>query len=92
MVAVGYGSGDAAESIPIRPVKGWEKAAARIGLRDVLAGSIDLTRAQYEALHDRRDIAELHYRPSQEFVISHVGEHYGPAFQDLGVEYYKYIL
>jgi len=91
MVAVGYGSGDAAESIPIRPVPGWEKAAARIGLHDVLSGSIDLTREQYEALHDRRDIAELDYRPSQEFVISHVGEEYSPAFQDLGVEYYKYI-
>jgi hydroxymethylglutaryl-CoA synthase len=91
MVAVGYGSGDAAESIPIRPVPGWEASAARIRLADALSGAIDLNRAQYEALHDGREITGLEYAPSQEFIISHVGDRYDPAFQDLGVEYYKYV-
>lgn len=91
MVAVGYGSGDAAEAVPIRPVPGWEAAAKRICLRAALDKPIDLTRAQYEALHDHRDSEDLAYLPSQEFVISHIGEAYEPSFQDLGVEYYKYI-
>jgi hydroxymethylglutaryl-CoA synthase len=91
MVAVGYGSGDAAESLPIRAVPGWEAAARQIHLKRALEDTIDLTREQYEALHDGREVNGLHFEPSEEFVISHVGECYDPAFQDLGVEYYKYV-
>ncbi len=91
MVAVGYGSGDAAEAWPFRAVPGWEQAAARIQLQASLEGGIDLTRAQYEALHDGHEVTGLNYVPSGEFVISHVGEKYEPAFQDLGIEYYKYV-
>lgn len=91
MVAVGYGSGDAAESLPIRAVPGWEASARQIQLKAALQAPIDLTRAQYEALHDGREVRDLNYEPSEEFVISHVGECYDPAFQDLGVEYYKYV-
>ena len=91
MVAVGYGSGDAAEAIPIYPVKGWEIAAQRIGLAKALENPIDLTRPQYEALHDGHTIPDINYSPHQEFIISHVGEQYEKGFQDLGVEYYKFI-
>ncbi len=91
MVAMGYGSGDAAEAIPIRVVQGWEEAAARIGLNDALADPIDLTRSQYEAIHDGHEIPDFEYSPSSEFVITHVGEEYEKGFQDLGVEYYDYV-
>jgi hydroxymethylglutaryl-CoA synthase len=90
MVAVGYGSGDAAEAIPVRAVPNWEVAAARIGFRDALANPLDLNQAQYEAVHDGRE-AELNYEPQREFRISRVGRLYEPAFQDLGVEYYDYV-
>jgi hypothetical protein len=33
----------------------------------------------------------LEYAPCSEFVITHVGNRYEAAFQDLGVEYYKYV-
>jgi len=91
MVAVGYGSGDAAEAIPITPVKGWQTAASRIQLGRALGNPIDLTREQYEALHDGRRVDGLEFVPADEFVITHVGDTYNPAFQDLGVEYYKYV-
>jgi hydroxymethylglutaryl-CoA synthase len=91
MVMVGYGSGDAAEALPIRAVPGWESCARQIHLSRALEDYIDLTREQYEALHDGRDVSDIQYEPSEEFVISHVGEKYDPAFQDLGVEYYKYV-
>src|SRR5690606_24233054 len=42
MVAVGYGSGDAAEAIPVRTVDNWERAAERIGFREALSDPIDL--------------------------------------------------
>jgi hydroxymethylglutaryl-CoA synthase len=90
MVAVGYGSGDAAEAIPISAVSGWEAAAAKIGFREALSHPIDLTQAQYEALHDGHD-AQLHYEPQREFRISRVGRQYEASFQDLGVEYYDYV-
>jgi len=91
MVAVGYGSGDAAEALPLYAVKGWRDAARRIGFADALAGAIDLSQQQYEALHDRRDAADIDYRPREEFAIHRVGQKYDPGFQDLGVEYYEYV-
>lgn len=91
MVAVGYGSGDAAESMPIRPVPGWQTAARQIQLKRALGDALDLTREQYEALHDGREVAGLAYVPRDQFVISHVGDKYEASFQDLGVEYYKYV-
>jgi hydroxymethylglutaryl-CoA synthase len=91
MVAVGYGSGDAAESIPISAVEGYEAPAQRIGMRRALDTAIDLTQAQYESLHDHRELPDMNYEPQSEFVISRVGTAYEPTFQDLGVEYYDYV-
>jgi hydroxymethylglutaryl-CoA synthase len=91
MVAVGYGSGDAAEALPFHPVSGWGKAAASIGFTRSLEGAIDLDKAQYEALHDGHADPSLDYVPQNEFRISRVGTRYEPGFQDLGVEYYEYV-
>jgi hydroxymethylglutaryl-CoA synthase len=90
MVAVGYGSGDAAEAIPFHPVSNWKHAAGRIGFAQALRGAIDLTQAQYEALHDGEVVPDLEYSPDGECWISRVGQQYDPGFQDLGVEYYEY--
>ncbi|HVZ34523.1 MAG TPA: hypothetical protein VG963_18970, partial [Polyangiaceae bacterium] len=91
MIAVGYGSGDAAEAIPFYALPGWREAALRIGFAEALAGAIDLSQAQYEALHDRRDAADIQYRPRDEFAIHRVGQKYDRGFQDLGVEYYEFV-
>jgi hydroxymethylglutaryl-CoA synthase len=91
VLAVGYGSGDAADALPMRVAPGWERAARRIGIKAALADPIDLTRAQYEALHDGYAVSGLFYYPRREFVISHVGNRYEKGFQDLAVEYYKYV-
>lgn len=91
MVAVGYGSGDAAESMPLEAGPRWREAAARIGARRALQGSIDLTREQYEALHDGRRVEGLAEPVPGTFAISHVGEKHEAAFQDLAVEYYEFV-
>ncbi len=90
MAMVGYGSGDAAEAIPMSLVDGWEDAAKRICAEDALGGSIDLTREQYEAIHGGDFAAAPPYEPRQEFVVRRVGERHELEFQDLGVEYYDY--
>jgi hydroxymethylglutaryl-CoA synthase len=91
LVAVGYGSGDAAEALPLYVVDGFEAAAARIGFAHSLEGSVTLTREQYEALHDGTEVPALTYTPKGEFAIARVGKEYGPSFQDLGVEYYDFV-
>jgi hydroxymethylglutaryl-CoA synthase len=91
LVAVGYGSGDAAESIPVSVRPTWKEAAARIGFEKALGDAVDVSRAQYEALHDGGEVPDLSYAPRSEFRIARVGKSYDPTFQDLGVEYYEYV-
>ncbi|CCW65920.1 unnamed protein product [Phytomonas sp. Hart1] len=92
MVMVGYGSGDASMAIPIVPVDGWEKAAAKINVEEALSNNINITKEQYEALHkgsQKVDLAEG--KRKMEFVIDRMGIRNEEAFQDIGVEYYRFI-
>ncbi|CAD2219732.1 hydroxymethylglutaryl-CoA synthase [Angomonas deanei] len=92
MVMVGYGSGDASMSIPIVPVKGWEEAASKINVTNALSNPMNITKEQYEALHtgaEKKDIAQA-YRKN-EFVVDHYGSRNEVAFQDFGIEYYRFI-
>ncbi len=91
LVAVGYGSGDAAEALPLYVQPGFEAAAARIGFARSLEGGVTLSRAQYEALHDGTEVPSLTYTLRNEFAIARVGKQYGASFQDLGVEYYDFV-
>jgi hydroxymethylglutaryl-CoA synthase len=91
LVAVGYGSGDAAEALPVAVRPSWKEAALRIGFTAALENPVDLSREQYEALHDGEEVPDLRYTPQNEFRIARVGKSYDPSFQDLGVEYYEYV-
>jgi len=90
VLAVGYGSGDAAEAIPLQVSKHWKEAAAKIQFQRALDGAIELTREQYEQRHDGVDV-KIPYQPSGEFVIQRVGHRVTGDFQDIGVEYYAYV-
>lgn len=90
ILAVGYGSGDAAEAIPMRVVAGWEAAARSIGFEDALASPQTLTQAQYEALHDSGTAPGLR-DPDDGFVIDAIGTNTNPQLSDEGIEYYRYL-
>lgn len=90
VLALGYGSGDAAEAIPMRVAPGWRRAAARIDVRGALADVCDLDRAQYEELHDGVALQQLAVQAHGQFRITHTGSRHEPSFQDRGVEYYDY--
>lgn len=90
ILALGYGSGDAAESIPLRVATGWREAASKLGFAQSLTGAIDLDRKQYEALHDAGADPKTGATP-RGFVVDRVGERYDPEFQDLGIEYYRWV-
>ena len=88
---IGYGSGDAAESIPVQIAPRWRAAAEKIGFRRALQGNVDLTQRQYEALHDGKDAGVLGHQPAREFVIDRIGARRETEFQDAGIEYYRYV-
>ena len=90
VLAVGYGSGDAAEAIPMRVAPGWEAAARKIGFEDALEGAQNLSREQYEALHDS-GTAEGLRDPDDGFVIETIGTNTNPALSDEGIEFYRYL-
>jgi hydroxymethylglutaryl-CoA synthase len=90
VLAVGYGSGDAAEAIPMRVVQGWEAAANKIGFEDALGAPQNLTREQYETLHDSGTADGLR-DPDDGFVIDAIGTNVNPKLSDEGIEYYRYL-
>ncbi len=90
VLAVGYGSGDAAEAMPMQVVEGWQEAASRIGFSRALEQSVELTREEYEQRHDGK-VVHIAYVPRGEFVVDRVGERTDAAFQDIGIEYYRYV-
>ena len=85
-----FGSGDAAEAIPMRVVAGWEREAAKIGFEAALRDPQNLTREQYETLHDSGTAPGLH-DPADGFVIEAIGTNTNPSLSDEGIEYYRYL-
>jgi hydroxymethylglutaryl-CoA synthase len=91
ILTLGYGSGDAAEVIPFIVADGWREATAAIGFAKSMELTIDLNQEQYAALHDGRRLSNLDYLPRNEFVIDKVGRTDERQFQDIGIEYYRYV-
>jgi hydroxymethylglutaryl-CoA synthase len=89
MLAIGYGSGDAAEAIPLRVREDWRAGAQRIRMRDSLEKVTDLGREQYEALHDGLPVEGLPSAGRGTFVVDRVGERNDADYQDIGIEYYS---
>ncbi|MDX1482820.1 MAG: hydroxymethylglutaryl-CoA synthase, partial [Woeseiaceae bacterium] len=91
ILTFGYGSGDAAEVIPVVVSDGWREATRRIGFARAMDDAVDLDEGQYAALHDGRRAKGLDHLPRKEFVIDRVGRHEQRQFTDLGIEYYRYV-
>ena len=90
VLAVGYGSGDAAEAIPMTVAPQWREAAALIGFEAALNSHQDLTQAQYQSLHDTGTARGL-VEPDDGFVIQSIGSSANPKFSDEGIEYYRFV-
>jgi hydroxymethylglutaryl-CoA synthase len=90
ILAIGYGSGDAAEAIPMTVARSWKKAAAKIGFQAALEPHQDLSQVQYENLHDTGSARGL-MDPEDGFVIQSIGSSANPNFSDEGVEYYRFV-
>lgn len=87
ILTIGYGSGDAAEIIPMRFVEGWQEAASKIQFSETMDGAHDIAETEYAALHDA-DMTSLVTNSEGVFHIDRVGK--GDAsFDDRGIEYYR---
>jgi hydroxymethylglutaryl-CoA synthase len=91
LLTLGYGSGDAAEVIPVFVTDGWREATAKIHFADSMEFAVDLNEKQYADLHDGRRVSDLAYLPKDEFIIEKIGRSNQRQFQDLGIEYYRYV-
>lgn len=91
VVLCGYGSGDAAEVIPMRVSPHWREAAERIGFREALENPVDLDFEQYKALHSGDDAEGLPRPGTGLLVTDHIGSSTESDFQDRGVEYYRFL-
>ena len=92
MAIVGYGSGDASEAIPMTPVAGWEVAAKKIKIDEALANPLNLTKEAYAGLHSGAETSDICAdRRAGSFVIDRTGTRNEPAFQDIGIDYFKYV-
>jgi hydroxymethylglutaryl-CoA synthase len=91
ILTLGYGSGDAAEVIPIIVADQWRAATESIQFAKAMEFSIDLTQKQYECLHDGKRLSGLDYVARDEFVIDKVGRTDQRHFKDFGIEYYRYV-
>ena len=91
MLAIGYGSGDAAEALSMCVAPRWREAAQRIGFHTALDDAIDLDQAGYEHLHDDggRALRAPTNRSRGAFVIDRVGTG-ETGFDDLDIEYYRF--
>ena len=87
-LAIGYGSGDAAECWPLTIVPDWKTAAGKLGFEAALADPVDLDKAAYEGAHDGNGRPRI--TPKSEFLVDRVGESVDPTFQDVGIEYYRF--
>ena len=92
ILAFGYGSGDAAEVVPMEVVDGWQAAAGRIGFRAALEGAVDLDQPRYQQLHDSLEIDRAAAPRPATFVIERVGcAHAKGMLDDRGIEYYRFV-
>lgn len=91
ILTFGYGSGDAAEVIPFFVADEWQSATAAINFANAMNFAVDLNEEQYAALHDGKRAPGLDYLPKNEFVIEKIGRSDQRQFQDVGIEYYRYV-
>lgn len=91
ILAIGYGSGDAAEAIPMRAATTWREAASRIKFAASMEPVQDLDQSQYRSLHATGQADSLQLEQDQEFMIERIGCGSQPSYADDGIEYYRFV-
>mgnify|MGYP001199289905 CR=1 FL=1 len=89
ILTIGYGSGDAAEIMPMTIAREWEVASNQIKFEEGLRNYRNVDQQTYAALH-KGEITELELvKQSEVFYIQKIGSR-SKSFDDLGMEYYEF--
>jgi len=87
----GYGSGDAAEVIPISFVDDWQTAASKVKFSQSFGDCYNLSYSQYTDLRSDKKLNGIDHKLNKQFVVKKIGTEERDDFQDAGIEYYEYL-
>lgn len=70
----------------------WREAAARIGFKAALEQGLNLSRSEYESLHDTGCLEDLQRFDGVDhrFFIERIGRGQEDGYDDIGLEYYRF--
>ena len=88
---IGYGSGDAAEVIPISFTQHCCNEESNIKYSAAFNEPVNLDRNQYIKLRTDKILEGTQHKKPKGFIVSKVGKEESSIFQDAGIEYYEYI-
>ena len=88
---IGYGSGDAAEVIPISFTQDCCDKESNIKYSSAFSEPVNLNHKQYIKLRTNKILEGFESIKSKGFVVSKVGKMESTDFQDAGIEYYEYL-
>ena len=88
-LAVGYGSGNACEILPLTINENWQHHL-QSNLASSLASSNTLSQTDYEALH-KNTIDRNYHQPTNGFIIDRVGQTKNETFEDQDIAFYKFL-
>ena len=88
---IGYGSGDAAEVIPISFTQDCCDKESNIKYSSAFSEPVNLNHKQYIKLRTNKILEGFESIKSKGFVVSKVGKEESTDFQDAGIEYYEYL-
>ena len=88
---IGYGSGDAAEVIPISFTQDCCDKESNIKYSSAFSEPVNLNHKQYIKLRTNKILEGVESIKSKGFVVSKVGKEESTDFQDAGIEYYEYL-
>ncbi len=91
LLTLGYGSGDAAEVIPFMLLKAGAQQPVRFNLDNRWNSQLILTKTNTWHCTPAGARKNLDFLPNKEFVIDKIGRTDERQFQDVGIEYYKYV-
>ena len=87
----GYGSGDAAEVIPLIFTNDWKEASIKTNYSHAFKDQYDLSHQQYLTLRSEKTTNGIDYQLRNQFIVKRIGTEERDDFQDAGIEYYEYI-
>ena len=88
---IGYGSGDAAEVIPISFTQNCCENEKNIKYSAAFSNPVNLDHNQYIKLRTNKVLEGIENKHSKGFIVSKVGTEESTDFQDAGIEYYEYL-